>query len=158
VIRTIVARFLAGESLRSLAAWMDDNEIRSVYGKPWRPTTLRDMMISPRIAGLRQHRGEVVGPAVWQPIITQADRARLLALIAQRRITRQRAPRSYLLTELLRCSACNGTLYASRRETTRRYVCMSGPDDRCCGKRTIVAGPLEELITEAVLCVTRLGC
>ena len=151
VIRDMVARFLAGESLRSLATWMDDNEIRTVYGKPWRTTTLRDLMTSPRMAGLRQHREEVVGPAVWQPIITQADRARVLALVAQRRTTRERTPRSYLLTGLLRCSTCDGTLFASRRETTRRYVCMSGPDHRGCGRRTIVAEPLEELITDAVL-------
>jgi hypothetical protein len=108
-------------------------------------------MTSPRIAGLREHRGEVVGPAVWEPIITQTDRARVLALVAQRRTTRERTPRSYLLTGLLRCSNCNGTLFASRRETTRRYVCLSGPDHRGCGKRTIVAEPLEELITAAVL-------
>jgi hypothetical protein len=88
---------------------------------------------------------------VWQPIITQTDRARVLALVAQRRTTRERTPRSYLLTGLLRCSNCNGTLFASRRETTRRYVCLSGPDHRGCGHRTIVAEPLEELITAAVL-------
>ena len=40
MIRDMVARFLAGESLRSLATWLDDNEVRSVYGKPWRTTTL----------------------------------------------------------------------------------------------------------------------
>ena len=109
------------------------------------------MMCSPRIAGLREHRGEIVGPAVWEPIITQHDRARVLALVELRKRTRQRTPRSYLLTGLLRCSTCNGTLYASRRGTTRRYVCMSGPDHRGCGRRTVVAGPLEELIRDAVL-------
>jgi site-specific DNA recombinase len=35
--------------------------------------------------------------------------------------------------------------------TTRRYVCLSGPDHGGCGRLTVVAGPLEELIAAAVL-------
>ncbi|MDP1795053.1 MAG: recombinase family protein, partial [Acidimicrobiales bacterium] len=151
IIRTIAARFIAGESLVSLARWLDDIEVRSVYNTPWRTTTVRDMLASARIAGLRRHRGEVVGPAIWEPIITDDDRTRILARIEQRRVTRERSPRSYLLSGMLRCSKCGHTLYSSRREHSRRYVCMSGPDHHGCGHLTIVAAPVEELITDAVL-------
>jgi hypothetical protein len=36
-------------------------------------------------------------------------------------------------------------------ETTRRYVCLSGPDHGGCGRLTVVAAPLEELVADAVL-------
>ncbi|MGE0794638.1 MAG: recombinase family protein [Acidimicrobiia bacterium] len=151
VIRGLVERFLAGESLRSLATWLDANEVRTVAGGPWKTPTLRAMLRSGRIAGLREHRGEVVGPAVWEPIISPADRDRVLARMEERALARRRAPRSYLLTGLLRCGRCGNKLFSSRRETTRRYVCASGPDHGGCGRMTVVAGPLEELIAEAVL-------
>jgi hypothetical protein len=34
---------------------------------------------------------------------------------------------------------------------TRRYVCSSGPDHGGCGRLTIVAAPVEELVADAVL-------
>lgn len=57
VIRQLAERYLAGESLRSLAAWLEDNGIRSVVGKPWRSPTVRTLLRPGRIAGLREHRG-----------------------------------------------------------------------------------------------------
>lgn len=152
VIRTVVARFIAGESLRSLTIWMDEQGIKSVFDKPWRTSTLRDMMTSPRTAGLRVHRGEVIGSAVWKPIITVEDQHRVMAVIATRANTNRRTPRTSLLTGLLKCGRCGHTLYASRRnETSRRYVCKGEPDHQGCGRLTVVAEPLEDLVQAAVL-------
>ncbi len=151
VIRTVTARYIAGESLRSLTMWMEDQGIKSVFDKPWRTGTLRDMMTAGRTAGLRAHRGEIVGPAAWKPIITPEDRLRVLAVIANRRNTNRRTPRTSLLTGLLKCGRCQHTLYASRREQARRYVCMSYPDHGGCGHLTVVADPLEDLVQAAVL-------
>ncbi|MDW3212429.1 MAG: recombinase family protein [Ilumatobacteraceae bacterium] len=151
VVRTLVARFLAGESLRSLAVWLDDQGITTVYGKPWRTTTIRDMIANPRMAGLRAHNGTVVGTAVWEPIITEVEHAKVLAMIEQKRTSGRRAPRSYLLTGMLRCGKCGHTLFSSRRANSRRYVCLAGPDHRGCGRLTVVADPVEQLVADAVL-------
>ncbi len=151
IIRSLVARFLAGESMRSLTGWLEEQQISTVYGNAWLSTTLRGVLMSARIAGLRTHRGEVVGPAAWEAIITPAERARVLALIEQRKSTKERSPRSYLCSSLLRCGRCGGTLFAARRETSRRYVCASGPDHGGCGRLTVVAERVEELVTAAVL-------
>ena len=151
IIRTLADRFIAGESLRSLCVWLGEHDIRTVFGKPWRTTTLRDVLTSGRIAGLRRHRNAIIGPGNWEPIITATQRERILALLEQRRTTGQRSPRSYLLTGLLRCGKCASTLYASRREHSRRYVCVAGPDHHGCGRLTIVAEPVEQLLADAVL-------
>lgn len=151
VIRAMVARYLAGESLRSLTTWVESTGVPSVAGKPWRTTTVRLILGSARIAGLRSHRGHVIGQAVWAAIISEADRDRVLAKMEQRTSTRERTPRTYLLSGLVHCGRCDGKLFSSRRPDARRYVCMGGPDHGGCGKMTIVAEPLEELVTAAVL-------
>jgi hypothetical protein len=160
IVRAVVARYLAGETTRSLATWLDEQGVRTVAGGPWTTTTLRAMLRSPRIAGLREHRGEIVGPAVWPAIITPEERDRVLARMASRAVSGRRAPRRYLLSGLVRCGKCGHTLYSSARVekraggvtvATRRYVCLSGPDHGGCGGIMVVAEPLEDLITAAVL-------
>ena len=151
VIRDLVARYLAGESLRSLAAWLNEQGIAPVGGEEWRSPTLRRMLTSGRIAGLREHKGQVVGPAVWPAIITPEQRRQVLARMASAAVTGRRTPRRYLLSGLLRCGRCGNRLYSSARGERRRYVCSSGPDHGGCGKLTVVAQPVEELIAAAVL-------
>ncbi|MDX6284933.1 MAG: site-specific recombinase [Frankiales bacterium] len=151
VIRAVAARFLAGESIRSLTTWLDDNSVRTVEGGPWRTPTVSAMLRSPRIAGMRQHRGQVIGQAVWDGIISEHDRARILARFDQQARSGTRSPRRYLLSGLLRCGKCGNALFSSPRANTRRYVCLSGPDHRGCGRLTVVAPPLEQFVADMVI-------
>ncbi len=151
VIRTLADRLLAGESLRSLATWLQDQGIRTVSGGPWRTHVIRAVLTSPRTAGLREARGEIVGPAIWKPIVTLELRDRILAAFDERTASGRRTPRRYLLSGLLRCGRCGKRLYSARRRESRRYVCQSGPDHGGCGHLTVVADPLEILVADAVL-------
>jgi site-specific DNA recombinase len=151
VIRTLAERLVAGESLRSLASWLDEQGITSVGGGSWRTPTLRALLSSARIAGLREHQGQVVGTAVWEPIISEQLRAKVLARLGEQARTGRRSPRRYLLSGMLRCGKCGGVLFSAARQTTRRYVCSAGPDHGGCGRLTVVAAPVEDLITRAVL-------
>lgn len=151
VIRQMVARYLAGDSLKSLANWLDDEGIRTVKGGPWRSPTVRGLLRSGRIAGLRERRGEVVGPAVWEPIITVAERDKVLAKMEAAATKGRRTPRRYLLTGLCRCGRCGNKLFSAARQGSRRYVCQTGLDHGGCGKIMVTAQPVEELITDAVL-------
>ncbi len=151
IIREMATRFVAGESLRSLCTDLDRRGVRSVKGSPWQTHSLRLVLSNPRVAGLRAHNGEVLGKAVWEPILDEDTYRRVLATIDARRVSGRRAPRAYLLSGLLRCGKCGGTLYSSRRQDSRRYVCLSGPDHRGCGRLTVVAPPLEELVAAYAL-------
>ena len=151
IVRMLLARFLAGESLRSLTGWLQDSEVQTVRGMPWRTPTVKGLLTSERNAGLRKHRGEVIGPADWEPIFSETDRQKVLARFEQKRNTSRRTARRYVLSGALRCGKCDAVLYSQVRETTRRYVCLRGPDHGGCGQLTIVAAPLEELVTAAVL-------
>lgn len=157
VYRQLVARFLAGESTRSLAIWLEADQVPTVTGGSWQTTTIKNMLISPRYAGLRTHRGQVVGPGVWEPIIGEDDHRRILARFEQAKTSGRRTPQRYLLSGMLECGKCGNRLFSRVRrspttgESTRRYVCNSGPDHGGCGKLTVVADPLERLIADAVL-------
>ena len=72
-VREAVSPVLRGESLRGIAFDFNKRGIKPAGGKKngeskidkWQGPTLRRVLISPRIAGLREHNGEVVGKAVW---------------------------------------------------------------------------------------------
>ncbi|WP_230673314.1 recombinase family protein [Rathayibacter sp. Leaf248] len=152
VIREIVPRFLAGESVRSLALWLNGRGIPTTgNAEEWRTPTLRALLTSGRIAGMRDHHGVAAAKAVWPAIITDEEHRQILAVFASKKVSGRRSPRRYLLSGLLRCGKCGNRLFSSPRATTRRYVCSPGPDHGGCGKLTVVAAPVEEWIAAAVL-------
>lgn len=151
VFRTLAARFLAGESTTSLVRWLQAEGIKTVYDMDWRTSTVRTMLANPRYAGLRTHHGQVVGPAMWEPIISEETHRQILAKIAEKKASGRRIPQRYLLSGLLTCGKCGHRLYSSSRATSRRYICSSSPDHGGCGHLTVVADPVERLIADAVL-------
>lgn len=151
VVREIVARYIAGESARAIAEDLKEREVPTSTGVEWRSTTIRGILLSPRIAGLRAHRGEIVGQAVWDPIITVEQRQQVLNVMQQKQAAGRRAPRRYLLSGMLRCGKCDGKLFSAARVNERRYVCASGPDHRGCGGIMVNATRVEEWLTAAVL-------
>lgn len=155
VYRQVVARFLAGQSTRSLATWLTQEQVPTVTGSGWTTSTIKGMLTNARYAGLRVHKGEVVAPGQWEAIITEDEHRRVQAKYAEKKTSGRRTPQRYLLSGLLRCGKCETRLYTSSRTTngkaTRRYVCLSGPDHKGCGRLTITADPVERLIADAVL-------
>jgi site-specific DNA recombinase len=152
IIREVAARLLAGDSLRSVAEDLNRRSIRSVTGREWQPQTLRRMVLSARISGQREHRGEIVAKAEWPAITTPAQTASLRALFGDPDRRTNRAARRYLLKGLLRCGHCGASLQARPRGGgDRRYGCTKGPGQPGCGRTWILSEPLEAFVTEAVL-------
>jgi site-specific DNA recombinase len=151
VIRTLTARALAGESLTSLGRWLMDEGVRTVKGHPWRTPVIRQLLLSPRNYGIRVHRGQPLGPAVWEPIITPADGEALRVLLTNPERRTNRTARRYLLSGMCRCSKCGTIMYSVPRYEERRYLCRSGHDFGGCGSVTINAAGVERIVTEMVL-------
>src|SRR5438045_1268819 len=72
-------RALAGDSLRALCLDLNERGVPTVTGTPWKSQTLKRILTSARISGQREHQGEIVAKAEWQPIITPAETQRLRA-------------------------------------------------------------------------------
>lgn len=100
VIRDLAAQLLAGEPLVSLTQWFQDNEIRTVVRREWRTVIVRNQLLAPRMAGLREHQGQVIGKAIWPAIISEDDHARIVALLGDPARRTNRTARSYLLRAL----------------------------------------------------------
>jgi DNA invertase Pin-like site-specific DNA recombinase len=151
VIRDLAAGALAGETLVSMATWLQENDVQTVGGKEWRTNTVRSLLTNPRCWGMRVHQGQIIGQATWEPIITADQGERLQRLLLDPARRTNRSARRYLLTGLLVCGKCGTRLNSAPRGETRRYGCRKGPDSRGCGGVYIYAEMVEEFITEAVL-------
>jgi len=153
VIRESIARLLAGESLRSICINLNDDGMLTSTGREWQTQTMKRIVTNPRVAGLREYRGEVVGPGVWEPIVDETKRQRVLAAFEAKKMSARRSARTYLLSGMLRCGRCGNKLFSNIRKdsNTRRYVCLSGPDHGGCGRMSVVAEPVEQLLAAAVL-------
>lgn len=151
IITELVKRFLEGESLRSLVRELDRRGIRTPTGSPWTSSPLRRLLISGRIAGLREHRS---GPtkAVWPAIITQDQHRLVVATFADESRHGAAPARKYLLTGFVTCGPCGTRLVARPRGDKRPcYVCAAGVGLVGCGKIRTLSEPVEELVVAAVL-------
>ncbi len=68
----VAGRYLGGEGMKSIARDLNSRGITTSTGREWTDTTLLNLLVNPRLAGLRARKGEVVGPAVWDAIIDVA--------------------------------------------------------------------------------------
>lgn len=151
-VKEAAKRILAGDSLRAVAIDFTDRGVRTVGGNAWAISSLRRLLLSARIAGLREHHGRVVGPAIWPAIITPDESARLRTLLTDPARRMNRSPRRYLLSGLLRCGLCGARMVARPRENgDPRYACVRDPRTHGCGRIAVAAPPIERLIEEAVL-------
>ena len=150
VIRVLAARFLAGESLTSLSGWLDETGVATTHGAVrWARTVVRSLLRSGRICGMREHRGEIIGPATWPAIVSVEDGARMRAILDDPSRRTSRTARRYLLAGVLRCHLCGTTLRARPQDGRRRYECSR--QNGGCARTCIVADRVEELIVDAVL-------
>lgn len=152
VIRELADRFLAGESIRSLALDLNDRGVRTTTGGVWTTQSLRRMLHSARIGGQREHHGEITANATWPAIISPQQSARIRAILDDPGRRTNTAARRYLLAGMLRCELCGEKLVARpRQDGQRRYVCARDTARVGCGKLAVVADPLEQLVCEGVL-------
>lgn len=152
-VREAARRVLAGESLRTVARSWNATGAPSASGSEWTVSGLRSVLSGPRIAGLRVHRGEVVGDAAWPALVDRETHERLVALLGDRRRQGKGRPPTNLLTAMLVCGRCGANLSSSRRlDGARRYACHPSPGGaKGCGRIAVAAEPVEAVVSEAVL-------
>jgi site-specific DNA recombinase len=106
------------------------------------------------IAGLKEHRGEIVGKATWPAIIDRATHDRLVGLLGDesRRPANYGRPRVHPLAGLLYCGSCGGPLVTYLQpKQTRGYGCRKDENHVCPGRVRIAAEPLEAYIEGYVI-------
>lgn len=132
-------RFLSGESLNSVAAWMSTIATTS-EGNPFATRSLKHLLTAPRIAGLVQH-GENLYEAVWDPVISRGQWEDISAMLASNAVEHPYpgGQTRYLLSAIATCGGgCGEGLRAKpsggrNRKTKRLYACFT-PGCRAIGR------------------------
>lgn len=165
VIRDAARRVLAGESMLSVVNDLTDRGIPTLRGAArWAPGTLRNILVSARVAGWREHTpgrkvtaapwggGEFVAEAEWPAILPRVTVERLRLLLNNPAAQRGASTRSYLLSNGLLLCECDAPLRGRPRASGGRdYACSSPASNGTgCGRVTVNAAAVEDYVVAVV--------
>jgi site-specific DNA recombinase len=142
-----------GASLTSIAEQWNRDKVATPNGARWHTSQVRRLLASPRLAGLREHHGEVVAKGDWPKILDREVFEVLKARIDSRALPQGR-PHKYTLTGILRCGYCQRPMTGvhvtrtGREETIYRCIKTPGPDG--CGRLQIQLAPVDALVAEEI--------
>lgn len=158
-VRTATKLLIAGQSLRSVVAELNALGSRTPRGLPWSSTTLRQILLRDRNAGLRTHLGQVIGDGAWEPIYDVGTHERVVALLTDPgRRTNKGSTRRHLLTGIARCGreGCDGRMVVNKgrvqadgHQQPAAYTCQT------CTRVRRKQSAVDELV-ESVM-IARLG-
>jgi site-specific DNA recombinase len=144
-----------GASLTGIAQEWNTAGVTTPGGSVWRTSQVRRLLTSPRIAGLREHRGQIVAEGTWPPLVDRDTFDRLVARIEGRALQQGR-PHKYLLTGVLHCGICKQPMSGAHHKATKvkaaatEYRCLPVPGPKRCGKISIAAGSVDALVAEEI--------
>jgi site-specific DNA recombinase len=160
LVREAVARVLSGSSLAAIIRDWNEREIPTTRGGKWHYSSFTSMVRRWRNAGIREHKGEPIGPAAWDAIVSEADLRKLRSLLdkPERRTNNAGVGRKHLLSGILTCGRCGGRMRWGKTVTRagvpyELYQCTGGIASKCR------ASILKEIAEEEVINVvaTRLA-
>ncbi|GAA1677436.1 recombinase family protein [Microbacterium lacus] len=140
IVRELFTRFRNGETLKGLATWLEAQGVPTRRGGRWNASTIRTLLMNPRYAGRSVHRGQVVGDARWEAIVSADLFDVVQAMITDpRRVTnREGTARKHLGAGLFICGVCDNPV----RTNGLRYWCP--------GHVTRGMAPVDELVAGVV--------
>jgi site-specific DNA recombinase len=158
LIREAAVRIRDGDTLRGLCVDWNEQEITGSAGRPFTTRTLRRMLLAPRLAGLREHHGQIVHDAHGQPVRGAIEpildrelweTTKAILTDPARKTTAVGGTARHLLTGLIFCGVCGARLGIEHRRGGRYYACpsRSGGGRRCVSRH---AESVEALITGAL--------
>src|SRR3954452_4456617 len=107
---------------------------------------VRARVLRERNAGLRGHRGEVVGDGAWEPILDRGRFEQLRAGLSDpARKTSSGTAAAHLLSGIARCGVCGATLRVALNRRVPSYRCS----ERGCVIRR--QADVDDLVTRIVL-------
>jgi len=119
---------LAGQSLGAMCRDLNARAVTSSTGKPWEFTTLRQVLLRPRNAGLSAYHGEVLGLGRWPALVPEPTWRPVVELLTDpgRRTGSANVPR-WLLAGIATCGTCggvvrSGSVASNRAAATKRTV------------------------------------
>jgi len=114
VVQKMYRMFSAGESLRSLAKFLDDQGVPTRSGRPWHPASVRDMLSNPRYAGWSVYRGQITVKDAqrvkgqWDALVSEEEFEVVTAMLSDpaRKTNKVGTHRRYMGSALFVCDEC----------------------------------------------------
>jgi site-specific DNA recombinase len=133
-VRWAASQLLAGNSIRSIAAELNRRQVKTATGGRWIPKTIGNLLQNPRLAGHAVYRGEIIGPAVWPPILDEDVWRGVKAILSDPKRRKQNGTaRVWLGSGLYLCGVCGATVtttsdpgHGAGGQTQTAYICRSG--------------------------------
>jgi site-specific DNA recombinase len=150
-IRAWAIHVLAGGSLQDLVRGLNKREVPTAQGRTWQTRQVRQVLLSPRLAGWRTHHGEITARGQWEPILADDAHRQLVAILTDpKRRTSPADPGRivYQGTGLYRCDECDMPMlvkHTQKRGKPKQWYHCGG-----CGLwRT--QGSVDEYVDEYVM-------
>lgn len=152
-VRTLVDDLLDGVGLLRSAHNLNDRGARTTLGNQWSRASVLKYLRNGRIAGRSTLNGETVARGDWPALIDEETFEQVQQVISARAGTSPPRPRVSLLIGVVACSACGKNMITNSREPrsgstkrTRTYRCSKQPGSGACGKITVTAQPVEDIV------------
>ncbi|MFE2323631.1 recombinase family protein [Streptomyces sp. NPDC059385] len=141
-----------GKSLYAVCQWLrsEGEPAAKVSGTPWDTDDVKAMLINPAHAGLRVHRGKVVGKAAWDPIVDVDMWRRVRAKLTDPSRSRQNggAEALHYLSRIALCGECgdHALLTAGKRNGDVQYLNCNTRHDTAIPEKRINAFVEESIL------------
>ncbi|MGH3573377.1 MAG: recombinase family protein, partial [Pseudonocardiaceae bacterium] len=154
VVREMFARYLDGATPREIAETLNARGQPAAGGGLWHPGSVRRMLRSRHVTGIRVFRGEEFGEGDWPAIIDRGTWAEVADRLAYRASAHAyRSSRFYLLRGLVVCKKC-GTHMSGSRGRAPSYLCTRrnelGPTRITTLHRKTIVRPTVEVLAGLV--------
>lgn len=152
-VRKAVDDVMHGASLRAVCRDLNAAGHRTSADGPWQPFSLRDLLLNPRIAGLRVYKGTTYS-GNWDPLIPEETWRALVDLLnnAERRTT-ESVVRKWLLSGFATCGQCGAVIRSGGRSHRGQKTYVQRRTYRCAATNHMVraAEPVEAYVVEHAL-------
>lgn len=161
VIRRIANAIVEGQTLGSIAAGLNDDNVPTVSGVPWQGPSVRRVVTKPRTAGLLEQRGDIIGETEHGGILTPREREDVMTALDSRSTGTNQL--RFWLTGVLVCVRCGAPLTGRSRGKKRTpvYICAppsANPEIKHrpsyhpgCGGISIVAPETEAVVAAMIV-------
>jgi len=123
ILAGIYNDILMGAAQTNICSTLNQSGVTTTQGNQWRQSSLRQLLLNPRNAGLRARHGVIVGQGLWQPIVTEDVWRAACNIVTSHPLVGHRGS-LHLLSGLLTCGLCGSPMttgYTSRK--VRMYRC-----------------------------------
>jgi len=178
VVKKIFKKYLEYESIRAVTQWLNKEKIPTKYATTWATTSVSRVLQNATYIGklcygkrissknglkmkVRPKEKWIIVEGEHEPIIDEITFKRVQTVLKRQRKEPRRKLNDYLLTGLLKCGKCKGSMqgYSQQRVQNGKqkvwsyYKCSThqSKGDVICSGKTIQKDLIEKLVTDRII-------